>query len=297
MWGRRVNLGSWFLIGLAITRCSQSPYGSLASPSSVSVQATNSFPAVVEVILPQGTGLCSGTFIGPSAVLTADHCALQTGSYQVLTSFGVFSTNNVMHLGTGEISDTSDMAVLLFDQNVADPSQGQVINVGGTVSTLQVVQLVGFGCDNLSTEAGTGTKRTGTNQVYEIDDYIELITPQMPATQDQNQVQNRILGPSNRAGTCFGDSGGPLLTSTATGYQVAGITHSGGTQGDVILSQFINLNRPENQSFLSSLDSTYSLGIFGCSASSLDCNIQSAGVQIINFLNLMWMKLVTFFHS
>jgi Trypsin len=276
--------------------CAQDPYRGLATPNNEAVQTTAAFPAVVEVILPQGVGLCSGTFIGPSAVLTADHCALQTGSYQVVTSFGVFSTTNVVRLGTGDVSDTSDLAVLLFDTNVADPSEGQVINIGGSVNVMDVVEIVGFGCNNLNSETGTGTKRAGSNQVYQIDNYIELVTPEMPATQNNSLVNNRILGPSNRAGTCFGDSGGPLLKAVGNGYQVAGFTHAGGTQGNIILSQFINLSRSENQSFLSSLDSEYNLGIFGCSASSVDCNIQSAGVQIVNFLKFIWMKLANWIY-
>ena len=35
---------------------------------------TTGYPAVVEVIAPDGQTLCTGTFISRSAILTASHC-------------------------------------------------------------------------------------------------------------------------------------------------------------------------------------------------------------------------------
>ncbi|MEZ4751954.1 MAG: hypothetical protein R3B54_15385 [Bdellovibrionota bacterium] len=35
---------------------------------------------------------------------------------------------------------------------------------------------MGYGCNSLETRLGAGIKRTGTNQVYRVTDYIEIVT-------------------------------------------------------------------------------------------------------------------------
>ncbi len=250
-----ILLSFTFLVGC------QKNGANLPAPNGEEVQATTAYPAVVEVILPGGTGLCSGTFVSPRAVLTASHCALNSGTYEVITSFGVFSTTNRVQYGPGVVDDPNDIAILYFDSDIADPTQGQVMNIGKSVQQGDVATLVGFGCTNIDTKTGAGIKRSGTNVVDSIDDYLEFLTP-IDGTTGNGSTQ-AILGSSNRAGSCFGDSGGPAALSSGGTLVEVGVTHAGGTDSDGIVSEYVDLTRTDNSGWLSSQNSTYNLGIAG----------------------------------
>lgn len=248
-------------MSLALISCSKSAQDQdLPTPAGeVSIVDAGAFPPVVMVILPGGTGMCSGTFISPNTVLTASHCAQTSGTYQIQTSFGNFTTSTKYTFGPGQVDDPNDIALLVFSSDIASPSAGQVYDLGNQVSEGETLQLVGFGCDNISTRAGAGTERTGTNVVSSLDTYINFLTP---ATVDNGG--EAILGPGNRAGSCFGDSGGPALAETANGFTIVGVTHAGGTDGSNLLSEYINVaTNTDNTGWLSEKNTSLSLGIQG----------------------------------
>jgi hypothetical protein len=235
----------------------QSNMANLPTPDANFSEATSSYPGVVEVILPLGQGMCSGSFVSPNTVITASHCVPSAGTYTVTTSWGSFSTSTYFKYGPGTVDDPNDIAFLVFSQNVASATQGQIIAFGTSVNSGDTVRLVGYGCDDLSTEAGTGVKRTGTNVIYTIDNFLELVTPPT--------VTSKVLGPDNRAGSCFGDSGGPALeTDSNNNLVMVGVTHAGGTDSSGnIDSEYIDLLRNDNQGWLSQTNQAQNLGIPG----------------------------------
>lgn len=269
-----------FLLAL-LSSCGKLPTSgsSYVGASSQSVSITNDYPGVVMILLPGGRGLCTGTVISPKAVLTAAHCAKNLGVYQIITSFGLFKASTIEKLGQGVLDDPNDIAVLIADDNFASAEKGQIHSIGEAVVSGDTIQIVGYGCNDLSAKTGSGKKRTGTNYVYTISDYIELRTPE--GTTAVREVAARgILGPENRAGSCFGDSGGPMFQSQHGRLALVGATHAGGSNGESITSQYVNLNRSDNMDFLHRVDTTYRLRIFD--------STQSAFIQIVTFLQWIW---------
>lgn len=239
---------------------------SLEDPSKSLSSATDGYPAVVEVLAPGGNGLCTGTIVGPKAVLTAAHCTLKSGTYTVLSFFeeGAHSATTTIKesYGAGVVNDPNDIALLIFDSAIAVQGSGNIYGLASSVSPSQSLDLVGFGCNNLDTRGGAGIKRKGSNQVQSVDDYLIFLTPINFAGSVLSSNQ-RILGPSNRAASCFGDSGGPALTAVGSTYEIVGVTHAGGSTSTDYVSQYVDLTRTDNRSFLSTMNSKYTLAISG----------------------------------
>lgn len=277
------------LLTVACGKTSEVDLDVLESPSNRSLIVTSDYPAVVMVVMPGGQGICTGTFVSPRTVLTAAHCTLEEGTYTVVSSFGMFRTRVKRNFGPGTLQDPEDLALLVFSSAVANPRKGQVIAVGSQPDLAEKVRLVGFGCNDLETRLGTGVKRTGTNQVAKVGDYLELYTPRVAVTAAAST--RGLLGSDNRTGTCFGDSGGPLLRWSNGSWGVSAVSHAGGVHGDGFASAFVNVNRVTNFDFLRNTDADLELGLFDtCQTSvspALSCQVEFASAQIEKFIRVM----------
>jgi hypothetical protein len=189
-------------------------------------------------------------------VLTAGHCVSENGAYTIIASFGTFTTYFKTSFGPGTINDPNDIALLYFNYDVA--SGAQVMPLGERVVTGDTVRIIGYGCNDIDTRRGSGIKRTGINTVSRISDYLELITPY------QDPTSRAILGPENRAGSCFGDSGGPAALGDSPGnLHLVGVSHAGGTYQDSLISEYTDFTRSDNRNFVSQANQTYDLRISG----------------------------------
>ncbi len=172
-------------------------------------------PAIVSILAQiegqEGQGLCTGTLIAPTVVLTAAHCvdpAVLGGpaKFTVITDWNladkdipqatrlaVKSVDWDPQFDSNNLQGGHDVAVVILEQpsdiapmpwnNAALPSELKGKNV----------RIVGYGLNDGVNQTGAGIKRTAATKLSKFDDL--LVTT-------GGFGQNRI---------CNGDSGGPIL--------------------------------------------------------------------------------------
>lgn len=259
---RHVSYGAYFALiaasTLGLVGCGKDLTKGLPNPSSRYAAETKGYSAVVMVILPGGRSICSGAIISPRAVLTAAHCLIKSGRYQIEVDGRIFSTYTRVWKGQGTVESTDDIGLLLFSEIIGS-GPDQIYEIGGDIREKEQLRLVGYGCQNIETREGSGVKRTGLGVVAFLDDYINFLTPQTSSS------TRGIMGPDNLAGSCFGDSGGPALSERDGKFQVVGITHAGGRYGNNYISEYTDITGrvSDNRSWLAQMNDEHDLDIRG----------------------------------
>ena len=260
--GRAVRTALKFIAILFVVGCGNAvDQATLPTPNGRLSSVTSEFPPVGMVQIPGSGGICTGTIIGPNVVLTAAHCVDDDGEYVYSTSFGNFATSTKVSFGAGDVNDPNDIALLIFDTNIADRAKGQVYRIGNSARTGDTVRLVGYGCNNVVSRTGAGVKRTGTNVIFRLTDWMEFASP---IGSGSGSAVRQIGGPQNVAYSCFGDSGGPALSGSGSSMAVVGVTHAGGRSGSYQISEYSDIvNRNDNRNWLAQMSRQYGLDIQG----------------------------------
>lgn len=205
----------------------------------------NKSPVVIVVVnSPDGsTGLCSGTMITQTKVLTAAHCLENASSIDVL--LGV-SASKLAYVTSNSWQ---------IHPNFSRASNGILGNDVGVVNVpvplpLPTVPILASAAPQVGQKAvvfGYGT--TGA-----ADDYGQLRSGVMKiAAVDAGRIFADYEGGTSNV--CSGDSGGPLLLQIGSQLTIGGTTSYGDSRTCTVgeRSVFMNMQSPSIQSFLRSV--------------------------------------------
>jgi secreted trypsin-like serine protease len=158
------------------------------------------------VLIVGGQNLCTGVAIAPDLVLTAAHCVLGNGRYQLLTFEGRRSTvkevaSVAAHPQFSPRADAPDLALIKLAAQPAPnltPAAFSDRRAPPTVGDRFIV--TGFGVAVEGDRKSAGRLRAAT-----------LVATDRPSSQQLSLVDPRKLGETAGLGVCNGDSGGPVF--------------------------------------------------------------------------------------
>jgi len=233
------------LIPLGCDRVSTAPLSPPDRPSFITngVLDGNAHPAVVLIVMDVGgrpAFRCSGTLIAPKLVLTAGHCAGESGEFSAIRIFTESDVqdgnNNFPFAGPNTVEAASWQAHPLFTERAFFLHDVGVIQLTkavklpadqyGKLPTVNQLDALQHGSATVFTAVGYGLQRI--NPVF-----IQADLIRMNAEPHLIQINTGFTGDfslllSNNAatgGTCFGDSGGPNYVGSSN--VIAGVTSFG----------------------------------------------------------------------
>ncbi|WP_421943348.1 S1 family peptidase [Pedobacter sp.] len=174
---------------------------------------------------------CSGVLISRELVITAGHCFLPFGEFEValdVTSLRsideserVTVSDAILHPNYNHSSYSNDICLLRLSR----PSKTAPVNIATTneIRASKRIQVVGFGSHSNSGSLGFGIKREVIVPIMSLDreDGTSL---QQDSYKFAFNPKTEFVAGGQGFGSCWGDSGGPAYIEVGGELKVAGIT-------------------------------------------------------------------------
>ena len=230
--------------------------------------STGDYPSVVRLMSKRAgaIGVCTGTFISPTALITAAHCidsSVNGGIYLVTDERIAFTGNPLANAiaatqaftkgatgSTGDPNDPSsvglDTAILLFPKGTSKTYMG-ISDKKPSIRTK--VTSVGYGLttyyDEMPSPNYDATKHYGLTAVISDEESTNIYVGDFTAEASETELGARVVESS-------GDSGGPLIADG----MLAGILSVGGSQNNEnneksYFSVFADVNSAATKSLIS----------------------------------------------
>jgi S1-C subfamily serine protease len=214
---------------------------------------TAKYSAIVELDL-SGIGRCTGSFINPTTVLTANHCVRdeKTGKHLdifLITADGhQFGAKSKIFFDYPEMKLLSghDVAIVTFDPEASKHAKVvdyfHIERPDRPVAVNDPIYMIGFGVSDMNAQTGGGVKRIGSNKVSSIDDSLIKVEG---LSKDEPSVEK-----GRRSSIGSGDSGGPLVNQSGKIVGVSSHVYGFSDYSSQHFSAFANLSHQIPQTLL-----------------------------------------------